>query len=175
MRLRRLRRRRVLLLGGIGLLAAASAQAANRRSDPPTLPAVPASVVTSLPVDASSTTIAPARPTPEPDSIAPTESPATTAAATTEAATTESPTTEAPTTLPPTTPLPPPEPPRTASTAASECDPNYSGACVPIDSDVDCAGGSGNGPSYVRGPVRVIGVDIYGLDGDGDGIGCERR
>ncbi|HEU4422043.1 MAG TPA: G5 domain-containing protein [Pilimelia sp.] len=54
-----------------------------------------------------------------------------------------------------------------------QCDPNYSGACVPIASDVDCAGGSGNGPAYVAGPVRVIGRDIYGLDNDHDGIGCE--
>lgn len=53
------------------------------------------------------------------------------------------------------------------------CDPNYSGACVPIASDVDCAGGSGNGPAYVQGPVRVIGTDIYRLDADHDGIGCE--
>jgi resuscitation-promoting factor RpfB len=53
------------------------------------------------------------------------------------------------------------------------CDPNYGGACVPIASDVDCAGGSGNGPAYVQGPVSVIGTDIYGLDSDGDGIGCE--
>jgi len=52
------------------------------------------------------------------------------------------------------------------------CDPNYSG-CVPIASDVDCAGGSGNGPAYVRGPVQVIGRDIYGLDADHDGVGCE--
>jgi hypothetical protein len=56
---------------------------------------------------------------------------------------------------------------------AQQCDPNYAGACVPIASDVDCAGGSGNGPAYVQGPVRVIGTDIYGLDRDGDGIGCE--
>jgi resuscitation-promoting factor RpfB len=55
---------------------------------------------------------------------------------------------------------------------ASRCDPNYSG-CVPIASDVDCAGGSGNGPAYVTGPVRVIGSDIYDLDRDGDGIGCD--
>jgi resuscitation-promoting factor RpfB len=54
-----------------------------------------------------------------------------------------------------------------------QCDPNYSGACVPIASDVDCAGGSGNGPAYVQGPVQVIGTDIYGLDSDDDGIGCE--
>ena len=53
-----------------------------------------------------------------------------------------------------TTPPPPPPP-------ARRCDPNYSG-CVPIASDVDCAGGSGNGPAYVQGPVYVIGYDIYG-------------
>ena len=52
------------------------------------------------------------------------------------------------------------------------CDPNYE-PCVPIDSDVDCEGGQGNGPSYVRGPVRVVGRDKYRLDGDGDGVGCE--
>lgn len=52
------------------------------------------------------------------------------------------------------------------------CDPNYSG-CVPVASDVDCAGGSGNGPAYVQGPVRVIGSDIYDLDRDGDGYGCD--
>lgn len=44
--------------------------------------------------------------------------------------------------------------------AASNCDPNYTGACVPIASDVDCAGGSGNGPAYVQGPVTVVGKDI---------------
>jgi hypothetical protein len=52
------------------------------------------------------------------------------------------------------------------------CDPNYSG-CVPIASDVDCAGGSGNGPAYLSGPVRVTGTDVYGLDADNDGLGCE--
>lgn len=52
------------------------------------------------------------------------------------------------------------------------CDPNYSG-CVPIARDVDCAGGGGDGPEYVKGPIRVIGRDIYQLDGDGDGIACE--
>jgi hypothetical protein len=55
---------------------------------------------------------------------------------------------------------------------AQRCDPNY-GGCVPIASDVDCAGGSGNGPAYVRGPVDVIGTDIYKLDADHDGVGCE--
>ncbi|HEX2271362.1 MAG TPA: hypothetical protein VHH35_17580 [Pyrinomonadaceae bacterium] len=55
---------------------------------------------------------------------------------------------------------------------SSECDPNYSG-CVPIASDVDCAGKGGNGPAYVQGPIRVTGKDIYGLDRDGNGIACE--
>lgn len=55
----------------------------------------------------------------------------------------------------------------------SKCDPNYSG-CVPIASDVDCAGGKGNGPAYVRGPVSVIGTDIYDLDRDGDGTACDK-
>ncbi|MEU7590032.1 G5 domain-containing protein [Micromonospora sp. NPDC049230] len=55
---------------------------------------------------------------------------------------------------------------------SSNCDPNYSG-CVPIASDVDCAGGSGNGPAYVSGPIRVVGNDIYDLDRDGDGTACD--
>lgn len=54
-----------------------------------------------------------------------------------------------------------------------ECDPNYSGGCVPIASDVDCGGGSGNGPAYVHGVVRVVGTDIYELDRDDDGYGCD--
>jgi hypothetical protein len=67
------------------------------------------------------------------------------------------------------TPLPTPTP---TLKPKSNCDSNYSG-CVPIASDVDCAGGSGNGPAYVRGPVSVLGSDIYDLDRDGDGIACE--
>ncbi|GAB4083614.1 hypothetical protein GCM10028784_02440 [Myceligenerans cantabricum] len=70
------------------------------------------------------------------------------------------------------TPPPPPPPPAPAEPEPSSCDPNYSG-CVPVASDVDCAGGSGDGPAYASGPVRVTGADIYGLDSDGDGVGCE--
>ena len=66
----------------------------------------------------------------------------------------------------------PPPPPKPAPRQASGCDSNYSG-CVPIASDVDCASGSGNGPAYVRGPVTVLGSDIYDLDRDGDGLACE--
>jgi len=61
-----------------------------------------------------------------------------------------------------------PDPPA----AAGDCDPNYADACVPIASDVDCAGGSGNGPAYFDGVARVVGRDIYKLDGDGDGWAC---
>jgi hypothetical protein len=69
-------------------------------------------------------------------------------------------------------PEPKPKPKPKPKPATSGCDPNYSG-CVPIASDVDCEGGSGNGPAYVRGPVRVTGDDIYGLDSDKDGTGCD--
>ncbi|MDF2561236.1 MAG: hypothetical protein K0R99_2682 [Microbacterium sp.] len=56
---------------------------------------------------------------------------------------------------------------------ANDCDTNYADACVPVASDVDCEGGSGNGPAYVRGPVRIVGADVYDLDRDGDGIACD--
>lgn len=56
---------------------------------------------------------------------------------------------------------------------AAGCDPNYS-PCVPIASDVDCEGGPGNGPAYVKGPVKVVGKDVYELDRDRNGIGCEQ-
>jgi micrococcal nuclease len=66
--------------------------------------------------------------------------------------------------------------PTTAAPAASaECHPSYSGACVPTGfSDVDCAGGSGNGPGYVSGKrFAVVGPDVYGLDSDRNGVACE--
>ncbi len=83
------------------------------------------------------------------------------------------------TTIPPTTTIP-----ATTTTASpfpvtrddqdgDGCHDSYTGKCVPPDvSDVDCAGGSGNGPYYV-GRVTVVGHDEYGLDRDNDGIGCE--
>jgi hypothetical protein len=54
---------------------------------------------------------------------------------------------------------------------SGNCNPNYSG-CVPNASDVDCEGGSGDGPAYT-GPVTVVGVDVYDLDNDGNGIACD--
>lgn len=67
---------------------------------------------------------------------------------------------------PPTQALPPvaPEPPM-------DCQ-GYS-PCITPGSDVDCDGGSGNGPRYIQGPVSVSGPDPYGLDSDGDGVACE--
>lgn len=78
-----------------------------------------------------------------------------------------------PPTAPPTTP-PAPQPVADPP-PASGCTPGYS-PCIPPGDDVDCAGGSGNGPRYVEGPVTVDHAhgDPYGLDGnDNDGIGCE--
>jgi hypothetical protein len=61
----------------------------------------------------------------------------------------------------------------TSAAEPSNCDPDYEGACLDPDaSDYDCEGGDGNGPDYT-GEVRVVGVDHFGLDADGDGIGCE--
>ena len=51
--------------------------------------------------------------------------------------------------------------------ASQGCDSHYLGACLPVASDVDCDGGGGNEPPYVRGPVSGVGPDIYDLDGDG--------
>ncbi len=67
-------------------------------------------------------------------------------------------------------PLPPP-----ATTAPPRnCDPSYPGVCLHDGiGDYDCAGGSGNGPNYVDGPIRVLPPDPFGLDRDGDGLGCE--
>ncbi|PXY21872.1 hypothetical protein BAY59_30915 [Prauserella coralliicola] len=68
---------------------------------------------------------------------------------------------------------PPPPPPAPEPGPGPDCHPSYEGACVPIAQDVDCEGGSGDGPAYVRGPVIVVGDDVYRLDRDGDGMACE--
>jgi hypothetical protein len=51
-----------------------------------------------------------------------------------------------------------------------ECDRNYTG-CVPIATDVDCAG-DGDGPAFQSEPVGVVAKDVYGLDPDGNSVGC---
>ena len=72
---------------------------------------------------------------------------------------------------PPPTTAPPPPP----STAPSrDCDPSYPDVCLDPDAvDYDCAGGSGDGPEYVEGPIRVRPPDPLDLDREGDGVGCE--
>jgi hypothetical protein len=73
----------------------------------------------------------------------------------------------------------PPPPPTTApppaTTPSRNCDPSYPDVCLdPNAVDYDCAGGSGDGPRYVKGPVRVRPPDPFDLDREGDGWGCER-
>ncbi len=57
--------------------------------------------------------------------------------------------------------------------AQQGCHASYEGAYVPMAHDVDCADGSGNGPTYVQGPVYVVGPGVYNLDRDGNSVGCE--
>lgn len=52
------------------------------------------------------------------------------------------------------------------------CHPSYSGCLKADASDYDCAGGRGNGP-YYTGRVYIYGQDVFDLDRDGDGVGCE--
>lgn len=55
--------------------------------------------------------------------------------------------------------------PKPAPTA-SDCDPNYANACVPIVAwDLDCGD--------IGAMVFVVDQDIHGFDADGDGRGCE--
>lgn len=54
---------------------------------------------------------------------------------------------------------------------AKKCTPGYR-PCLPPASDYDCLGGSGDGPRYT-GRVIITGRDIYRLDTDGDGVGCD--
>jgi hypothetical protein len=57
--------------------------------------------------------------------------------------------------------------------APQACHPSYEGACLdPNAEDYDCIGGSGDGPLYT-GEVSVVGPDVFELDHDSDGIGCE--
>ena len=62
--------------------------------------------------------------------------------------------------------------PQSNSPSRQDCHPSYSGCLNPSASDYDCAGGSGNGP-YYTGRVQVTGPDVFDLDRDNDGWGCE--
>lgn len=70
---------------------------------------------------------------------------------------------------------PAPAPAAPAAPAAGQCDSNYADGCVPIASDVDCAGGDGDGPAYFDGVARVVGRDVYKLDGNHDGLTCNGK
>ena len=97
--------------------------------------------------------------------VAPTSS-TTTSSTTTSIVTT---TTTPPTTAPPTTTAAP-----VTTAPAVSCHSSYSNVCLAGGvGDYDCAGGSGNGPNYVQGPVYVVGYDEFDLDREGDGVGCE--
>ncbi len=64
----------------------------------------------------------------------------------------------------------------TSGGSGSNCTPGYSPCLVDHGgADYDCEGGSGNGPYYTAPGVtyHVSGSDPYGLDADGDGLGCE--
>ncbi len=73
---------------------------------------------------------------------------------------------------------PPPPPPEAAAAPETAAPSESSGpcsasSCLPPASDYDCAGGSGNGPEYVSGPITIDDHDPYDLDSDGDGVACE--
>ncbi len=54
--------------------------------------------------------------------------------------------------------------------SAMQCDPNYAG-CIPVfASDINCK----DIKQLDLAPVRVVGQDIHKLDGDGDGMGCDK-
>jgi endonuclease YncB( thermonuclease family) len=81
----------------------------------------------------------------------------------------------------PNTKLEPLKPATTGSTVASKasttttspnakCDANYQGCIPQYPPDLDCTDIKRMGLA----PIRVIGTDVHKLDGDGDGIGCDK-
>jgi hypothetical protein len=153
---------------GIVFLAACAPTTGSGRSD---------SAETAVP-SIGTTTAAPT--TAAPTTTAPVTTTATPAPSTAVAPTTPAPR-PAPKPVPRPAPRPAPKPkpvpkptPKPPPAAPSTCDPNYAGQCLKDGiGDYDCSSGSGNGPNYVHGTVRVIGSDPFGLDRDHDGLGCE--
>jgi hypothetical protein len=61
-----------------------------------------------------------------------------------------------------------------APASAPACHPSYSGVCLdPSAADYDCLSEFGDGPKFTPGPFSVVGPDIFALDPDRNGIGCE--
>jgi hypothetical protein len=174
----RRRSRRLLGIVGavVGVLVVASALGNGSRGEVPTSALSPLPGTVAAPTAAApATSTAPAAATVAEPEVAPSTRATTRARAATPATSKQ----EARATTARSEPVPRPvhaaPKPAPAAEPAPEpsgCDSNYSG-CVPIASDVDCEGGSGNGPAYVSGPVRVTGTDIYGLDRNKDGVACE--
>jgi hypothetical protein len=152
----------VVAVVGIGIVGALSDGSPSTLAEPPVTPAAAADVTTA-PASPSATTPADRPPAKTATASKKPKAKVTTATAepTKQRAAKPKPKASKPATK---KPRPEPKP---------ACDPNYGGACVPIASDVDCEGGGGNGPEYVSGPVEIVGDDIYDLDRDGDGVGCE--
>lgn len=55
---------------------------------------------------------------------------------------------------------------------SQRCHPSYRGACLDKRGDYDCREGSGDGPNFT-GEVQVVGPDVYDLDRNDNGIGCD--
>lgn len=165
-----------IVAAGVLLLAACGPATGDVASEPP------APVTTATPTTATQTTAAPTTATPAPASSSAGPTPSTTRSPTPTA--TPKPVVPKPVAPKPVAPkvvvprpvVPKPAPARTTAPkppAAPACHPSYAGACLDPDaSDYDCAGGSGNGPLYT-GTVRVVGPDVFDLDRDGNGIGCD--
>ena len=58
----------------------------------------------------------------------------------------------------------------TTTSPNAKCDANYQGCIPPYPPDLDCTDIKRMGLA----PIRVIGTDVHKLDGDGDGIGCDK-
>ena len=153
-----MRRRALLAVIFTAVLTSCAASGATEASSGPE--------ITRSPV----TEVAPVEPiTAPPTTMPPTTVPTTTVAPVTS---TRPPATTPRTTLdtPDTTAAP-----RASAPDTGSCHPSYVGTCLPADaSDVDCGGGSGNGPVYATVKrFQVVGPDVFDLDRDGDGIACE--
>jgi hypothetical protein len=175
----------LFLIGGIAGAATASnapAKSAERSSpsvEPTTAPTTQPTTSTTAPQTTTTTPPTTVPPTTVPPTTAPLTVPPVTAPPPTAPPATAPRPTAPPVTAPraPATPPPPTQAPQIQSPSpppapSGGCTPGYD-PCIPPGPDVDCAGGSGNGPRYVQGPVTVTGSDPYGLDADHDGIGCE--
>ena len=159
----------------IGTALAACAASPTHVAAPLTAgPSTPPSSTIATTPTTSAPAVATTHPRPKPKPSARPTAPRTTAPQTSSA--------PPPVTTKPASPRPvttTPAPPRTTAQAApppkpSNCDPAYPGVCLKDGiGDYDCAGGSGNGPNYVNGPITVRAPDPFGLDSDHDGVGCE--